>query len=213
MSAKTMRQTIGEEIANSISHGLGSLLAAAGTVVLIIKACMVSTALAVVSVALYGASLILLYSCSSLYHAITNITAKKVFRIIDHCSIFLLILGSYIPISLCLISGAGGWTLFGINAACAVIGIVLNAINMEKWKKLSMVLYVVMGWSVVASLKAVIAAAPAPGLILLAGGGIMYTLGIIFYKNKKVKYMHFVWHLFVLAGSVMHYFFILNYCL
>lgn len=213
MAKKILTQTLGEEIANSVSHGCSSLLAIAGTVILIVKAAMNAGAIEVVSVSLYGASLILLYSFSTLYHAITHKTAKKVLRIFDHCSIFLLILGSYIPVCLCVIRGAMGWTLFGINAFCAVLGIVLNAINIERWKKLSMVLYVLMGWSVLMSIGTVISRVQVPGMILLALGGIMYTLGIIFYKNKKIKYMHFVWHLFVFAGSVLQYFFVLFYCI
>ena len=213
MTKKPLVQTLGEEIANSISHGVGSLLAVAATVILIVKAAIHNGALAVVSVSLYGASMIILYSFSSLYHAITHKTAKKVMRIFDHCSIFLLILGTYIPVSLLLIGGAKGWVLFGVNTFCAVLGIVFNAINMEKWKKPSLVLYLIMGWSVIFSMGDVIRNTPPAGLVFLAVGGIIYTLGIIFYKNKKIKYMHFIWHLFVLAGSILHFFFVLLYCL
>lgn len=204
-------QTLGEEIANAVSHGSGAALAAAGTVLLIIKACVYSSAISVVSAALYGASLILLYTFSSLYHSITNGTAKKALRVFDHCSIFLLILGSYIPISLCLIGGALGWTLFGVNTFCAAAGIALTSINLERWKKISMALYVIMGWSVVLSAKTVISSMEPRGLMLLLAGGIFYTLGIAFYKNKKIKYMHFVWHIFVLCGSILHFFCIINY--
>lgn len=204
-------QSLGEEIANAVSHGAGVLLAAAGTVILIIKARAASSTMPAVSAALYGASLIILYTFSALYHSITNGTGKRVLRIFDHCSIFLLILGSYIPISLCLIRGAFGWTLFGINTACAVIGIVLTSIDLERWKKLLMALYIIMGWSIVLSAGSVVSAMEPRGLLLLLLGGIMYTLGIIFYKNKTTKYMHFVWHIFVLGGSVAHFFCILNY--
>ena len=213
MAKKTFAQTLGEEIANSISHGFGSLLAIAGTVIMIVRAAIHSGALAVVSVSLYGASLIILYSFSSLYHAITHKTAKKVLRVFDHCSIFLLILGTYIPVSLLLIGGVRGWWLFGVNAFCTVVGIVFNSISLEKWKTISLVLYVVMGWSIVTSMGTVIANTTTAGLVFLALGGVMYTLGIIFYKIKSIKYMHFVWHLFVLAGSILHYFFVLFYCI
>lgn len=206
-------QTLGEEIANAVSHGTGAALAAAGTVIMIVHACLASTAISVVSASLYGASLIILYTFSTLYHSITNSTGKKVLRIFDHCSIFLLILGSYIPISLCLVRGAFGWTLFGINTACAVLGITLNSVNLKKWEKLSMALYVIMGWSVVASVKTVISAMEPEGIFLLVLGGILYTLGIIFYKNKTIKYMHFIWHIFVVGGSVAHFFCILKYVL
>lgn len=210
---RTRAQTLGEEIANAVSHGTGAALAIAGTVLLIIKACFTGEALSVVSVTLYGVSLIVLYTFSTLYHSVTNEIGKKVLRVFDHCSIFFLILGSYIPITLCLIQGALGWTLFGVNVFCAAIGITVNAINLDRWKKFSMLLYIVMGWSIVMSIKPVVLQLAPQGLMLLAGGGIFYTLGIIFYKNKRTKYMHFVWHLFVLVGSVLHFFCIFNYIL
>lgn len=210
---KERSQTTGEEIANAVSHGMGAVLAIAGTAVMIVRACLFSSAMSVVSASLYGTSLIILYTFSALYHSITNDTGKHVMRIFDHCSIFLLILGSYIPISLCLIQGAFGWVLFGINTVCAVLGITLNSISIEKWKKLSMALYVLMGWSVIMSIKTVMAVMEPGGIFLLALGGIMYTLGIVFYKLKNIKYMHFIWHLFVLGGSVLHFFCILNYVL
>ncbi len=206
-------QTLGEEIANAISHGVGALLAIAATVVLIVVANFRSDAIGIVSACIYGASLILLYTFSSLYHSLTNPTAKKVFRIFDHCSIFLLILGSYTPVCLTMIRGATGWGLFGINAFCTVLGIVFNAINLTRWKKISMLLYLIMGWSVIFSLKPLLSVITIPEFILVLAGGLCYTLGIIFYKNKRFKYMHFVWHLFVLAGSVLQYFFVLNFYL
>lgn len=204
-------QTIGEEIANAVSHGVGELLAIAGAVVAIVMAAIHGTAITVVSASLYGASMILLYLFSTLYHSLTNRSAKRVFRVFDHCSIFILIMGSYIPICLVLIGGALGWTLFGINAFCTVLGIVFNSINLERWSKPSVVLYVIMGWSVLIGAKSVISAVDAAGIALLVGGGAAYTAGIIFYKARR-KYMHFVWHIFVLAGTVLHYFFMLFYC-
>lgn len=211
MSVTKRMQTIGEEIANAVSHGVGELLAIAGAVVAIVMAAIHGTAITVVSASLYGASMILLYLFSTLYHSLTNRSAKRVFRVFDHCSIFILIMGSYIPICLVLIGGALGWTLFGINAFCTVLGIVFNCINLERWSKPSVVLYVIMGWSVLIGAKSVISAVDAAGIALLVGGGAAYTAGIIFYKARK-KYMHFVWHIFVLAGTVLHYFFMLFYC-
>ena len=204
-------QSLGEEIANAVSHGVGALLAIAGTAVMIVTACFSSDAIGIVSAALYGAFTILLYLFSTLYHSITNTKAKKVFQIFDHCSIFLMILGSYIPICLCLIRGPWGWTLFGITAALSVVGIVFNSIDLNRWHKLSMILYVVMGWSLVFMFKHVIEIVPFRGLVLLVGGGVFYTLGIIFFTKDKIKYMHYVWHLFVLLGTIIHYFFILFY--
>lgn len=211
MSVTKRMQTIGEEIANAVSHGVGELLAIAGAVVAIVMAAIHGTAITVVSASLYGASMILLYLFSTLYHSLTNRSAKRVFRVFDHCSIFILIMGSYIPICLVLIGGALGWTLFGINAFCTVLGIVFNSINLERWSKPSVVLYVIMGWSVLIGAKNVISAVDAAGIALLVGGGAAYTAGIIFYKARR-KYMHFVWHIFVLAGTVLHYFFMLFYC-
>lgn len=204
-------QSIGEEIANAVSHGVGTFLSIAAMIVLIVQAVINDLgAIAVVSAALYGAGLILLYTNSSLYHSITNKKAKRVFRIFDHCSIFILILSSYIPISLVVLGGALGWVVFGICTFCAVLGIVLNSINLERWKKLSMILYIAMGWLVVMVIKPVFAALDFTEGLLLVLGGISYTFGILFYKNRK-KYMHFIWHIFVLAGSVLQYFAILHY--
>ena len=204
-------QTLGEEVANSISHGVGALLAMAGTVVMIVSACLNSDVMGVVSAALYGSFTILLYMFSTLYHSITNTKAKKVFQIFDHCSIFLMILGSYIPLCLCLIRGAIGWTLFGITALLSVVGIVFNSISVKRWQKLSMILYIIMGWSAVFVFGEVISKVPIRGIVLLVGGGVSYTLGIIFFSINKIKYMHYIWHLFVLMGTVLQYFFILFY--
>ncbi len=211
--AKFNNQCMGEEIANSISHGIGTLLAIAGTAVAIVYSCFHGDAMSIVSAALYGAGLIILYLSSTLYHSLTNIKAKKVFQIFDHCSIFILILCSYIPISLSLMRGALGWTLFGINAGCAALGIVLNSINVKKFQKISMVLYLLMGWSIVFVAYPVLSKIPLPGLILLVSGGLCYTGGIVFFALKSPRYMHSVWHLFVLAGSVLHYFAFLFYAL
>ncbi len=204
-------QTLGEEIANAVSHGIGALLAITGTVVMIVTACFMSDTIGIVSAALYGAFTILLYMFSTIYHSLTNTKAKRVFQIFDHCSIFLMILGSYIPISLCLIRGALGWTLFGITVFLSVIGIVFNSIDLKRWHKLSMILYVLMGWSVVFMFKDVVSKVPVFGLALLVGGGIFYTLGIIFFNKDDVRYMHYIWHIFVLLGSITQYFFILFY--
>ncbi len=204
-------QGLGEEISNAISHGVGVFLAIAGTVLLIIKAATQGTAMGVVSASLYGGSMILLYLFSCLYHALTPRRAKKVFQILDHCSIFLLILGTYIPIVLVGIGGALGWTMFGVLTACAVLGITLNAVDLHRWKRLSLVLYLAMGWVAVFTLKPILAAATWHGVLFLFLGGLFYTLGVWFYRKKEVKYMHFIWHIFVLAGTVFHFFMIYLY--
>ena len=203
-------QTIGEEIANSVSHGVGALLGIAGTAILVVFAALKSDAMGIVAAAIYGFSLIVLHTMSTLYHSLTNNKAKKVFQVLDHCSIFLLILGTYTPISLCLIGGTPGITLFLINLSITALGVVLNSVNMKKWHKLSMVFYLLMGWSIVFFFK-YIPPVPAGGIALVLSGGISYTVGIIFYNMKKQKFMHFIWHLFVLCGSLLHYFFVLFY--
>lgn len=205
-------QSLGEEIANAVSHGVGSLLSIAAAVVLIVRAAYLSDAMGVVGACIFGASLILLYTFSSIYHSLTNFKAKYVFQIFDHCSIFILILGTYTPICFTVLRGVQGWTLFGINALCTVVGIVFNSIDLKRWNKISLVIYVIMGWSVLVSCKTMLRITPPGGLALLVIGGLAYTVGIVFYKMKNVKYMHFVWHLFVLAGSILHYFYVLFYC-
>lgn len=205
-------QSLGEEIANAVSHGVGTLLSIAGMVVLIVTACSKGMgATAVVSAVLYGVGLILLYTSSSLYHSLTNKTAKKVFRIFDHCTIFLLILSSYIPIFLVVIKGALGWTMFGISIFCTVLGIVFNSVNLEKWDRASQVLYLVMGWQALMIVRPILRAFDTAELVFMVLGGLAYTFGIVFYRNHKWKYMHFIWHIFVLAGSVLHYFMILHF--
>lgn len=206
-------QSLIEEIYNAISHGIGALLSVAGTAVLIVYASLYSDVMGVVSASLYGASLIILYSVSSLYHGIVNKKVKKVFQICDHCSIFILIWGTYIPVALSLVGGAMGWVIFGFQGVCAIVGIVLNAIDLKRWHHFSLGLYVMMGWAVVATADTVFSLIDAKGFWLLLAGGLAYTGGIYFYVKNNHKFMHLVWHLFVIAGSVLHYFFVLQYCL
>lgn len=205
----TKRYTLGEEIFNSVSHGAGGMLAIAGTVVLIVIAALYSNAWGVVSSAIYGASMIILYTMSTLYHAITNKKAKSFFRIMDHNTIFILIAGTYTPYTLVPLRGPVGWTLFGIIWGAAIIGIVFNSISLEKAKKLSLVCYVAMGWAIIFAIKPMIASVTKPSLVFLLIGGIFYTAGIVFYAVKKIRYFHSVWHLFTVGGTVFHYFSIL----
>lgn len=205
----TKRYTLGEEIFNSVSHGTGGLLAIAGTVVLIVFAAIYSDAWAVVGSAIFGASMIILYMMSTLYHAITNRKAKKFFRIMDHNTIFLLIAGTYTPITLVPLRGPVGWALFGIIWGTAILGIVLNSINLEKFKKLSLVCYIIMGWAVIVTIKPMIRSVPTQSLVFLLVGGIFYTAGVVFYVIKKIKYFHSIWHLFTIGGTVFHYFSVL----
>lgn len=204
------RYSLGEEIFNSISHGMGSLLAIAGTSVLIVIAAVYADAWAVVSSSIYGASLIILYTMSTLYHALTNTKAKSFFRIMDHNTIFFLIAGTYTPYTLVTLRGTLGWVLFGIVWGVAALGIILNSIDLERFKKLSMVCYVMMGWVVIIAVKPMTEKLSALSLTFLLTGGIFYTVGIVFYSIKKIKYFHSVWHLFTLAGSVFHFFSIMT---
>lgn len=207
--AEKRKYTLGEEIFNSVSHGVGAGLSIAGTVVLIITSVIHSNAWGVVSSCIYGASLIILYTMSTLYHSFTNKKAKAFFKIMDHNTIFLLIAGTYTPITLYFLGGVTGWILFGIVWGAAIFGIVMNSINLEKARIPSIFCYVAMGWVIVFAIKPLILAMPKISLIFLVGGGIFYTLGIIFYAIKKIKYFHSVWHLFTIVGSVLHYFSIL----
>lgn len=205
-------QTLGEEIANTISHGLGAVLAAAGAVPLLVKAALEGSASAVVGMAAYAGSLIVLYGASAIYHGVQNPQRKAMLRILDHCSIFLLILGTYIPLALLTLGGTLGWVLIAINTVLAVVGIALDLIDLNRFSKITLMLYAAMGWLILPALKTVVQVLPLAGVLLLASGGVAYTVGIIFYKSKR-HYMHFVWHLFVLAGSVLQYFCVLFYCL
>lgn len=203
------RYSLGEEIFSSVTHGVGSMLSIAGTVVLIVLSAVYSDAWAVVSSCIFGASLIILYTVSTLYHSITNKRAKKFFRIMDHNTIFFLIAGTYTPITLAILRGALGWTLFGIVWGAAIIGIVLNSIDLERFAKPSIVCYIAMGWVIIIAFKPLIAAVNTTSLVFLIVGGVFYTVGVIFYAIKKVKYFHSVWHIFTVAGSIFHYFSIL----
>lgn len=203
--------TFGEELLNSISHGIGSLLAIAGTVLIIIRACFVSDAWGIVSASIYGFSLIVLYTMSTLYHALTNKTAKKVFRILDHTTIFLLIAGTYTPYTLVSIRGPLGWTIFGLVWGAAVLGIVFNSVSIKKFKVVSMILYIATGWVAVIALKPIYQHIGSTGFLFLILGGVLYTVGIIFYKMKSRRYFHGIWHFFVLAGSIFHFFSIFFY--
>ena len=203
------KYTLGEEIFNSVSHGAGAGLSIAGTVILIITSVIYTNPWGVVSSCIYGASLIILYTMSTLYHSFTNKKAKAFFRIMDHNTIFLLIAGTYTPITLYFLNGAIGWVLFGIVWGAAILGIVMNSINLEKARIPSIFCYVAVGWVIIFAIKPLLGAmATIPLIFLLIGGG-FYTLGIVFYAIKKVKYFHSIWHLFTIGGSVFHYFAIL----
>lgn len=209
------KYTLGEEITNSITHGLGVLFGITILVLTIVMAAHNHNAIGVVASSIYGVSMIIMFLISCLYHAFSpRIGAKKVFRILDHCDIYLFIAGSYTPFCISLIGGVTGWTLFGVIWGCAILGVLLNSINLEKFKVASLILYLVMGWMVIFSFSSLYRVLPTKGLILLLSGGIVYTIGAVLYGlGKKVRYMHSVFHLFVLAGCILQSFSILFYAI
>ncbi len=202
--------TLGEEIFNSVSHGVGVALACVGFGILIVLSALYGDAWAVSSSIVYSFSLFALYLASTLYHACPNRRVKGVLQVLDHCSIFLLIAGTYTPYTLITLRGALGWTLFAVVWGAAIVGVVLNAIDVQKYSRVSMVCYVAIGWVVVLAIRPLMASLAWNGLVLLALGGVFYTVGIAFYVIRR-SYMHSIWHLFVLAGSVCHYLSILLY--
>jgi hemolysin III len=190
---------------NSITHLIGAVAAAAGLVALVVLTARQGDPWRIVSFSIYGTTLLLLYTFSTLYHSLHG-KAKRIFRILDHNSIYLLIAGTYTPFTLVTIRGAWGWSLFGVIWGLAAIGIVLDSLPNIKSRIIQIIIYLVMGWSCVVAIKPLLEVLPANGFYWLLAGGLFYTVGVIFYVlDKKVKHFHGVWHLFVLAGSISHY--------
>lgn len=204
-------QTFGEEVANSITHGIGAALSIAGLVILVGFASGHGNTLRVVSLSIYGSTLIILYLSSTLYHAFSNERIKSFFKILDHSSIYLLIAGSYTPIVLVSLCGAWGWTIFGIVWVMAVAGIIAKILLIGKYEGLSVLFYIVMGWIIVVAIKPMLYAVPLKLFFWLLIGGLSYTFGIVFYAWERMPYNHTVWHLFVLGGSITHFFAIFFY--
>ena len=202
---KIIEYTPGEEIFSAITHGLGALFGIYALVYMVVVSAIHGSVWAVISGAIYGGTLIILFCMSTLYHAISNKKAKLVFRVLDHSTIFLLIAGTYTPIALITLKGALGWVIFGVEWGVAILGIVLNSISIERFKVFSMIGYVVCGWMVVIAFVPLINSLAFPGFMYVLGGGLFYTIGLIFYKLKNVRYMHSVWHMFVLIGALLQY--------
>jgi hemolysin III len=201
----------GEEIANSITHGIGIVLAIGGLGVLTAFASLYGDAWHIVSCSIFGAALILLYAASTLYHAIQQPAAKSILRILDHSAILVLIAGTYTPITLVNLRGPWGWTLFGVIWGLALLGIVIEATSLRRFRAALIVLYLIMGWAVVAAIRPMLDSIGSGGMKLLLAGGLAYTGGIVFYVWRRLPYNHAIWHLFVLAGSILHFFAILFY--
>ena len=209
--AKERVQTLGEEVANSVSHGVGFVAAVAVSPCLISAAVDRGTVANVVGVSIFAATMMLMYLTSTLYHALPFPRTKKVFRILDHNAIYLLIAGTYTPIVLGVLYGTWGWILFGLVWGLAAAGILLKSIAGVRFHGLSIAIYVAMGWIVLIAVKPLIESMPAAGVAWLVAGGVCYTGGIWFYRHEEMPYSHLVWHLFVIAGTACHVVAIMGY--
>ena len=208
---KPPKESIGEEIANSITHGVGAILSLLGTALLLHRAFREGTAVHIASFIIYGASLFLLHLSSTLYHALHAPRAKKVFWVFDHCSIYLLIAGTYTPFLLLSLWGKWGATLLVVIWTLAIVGIVFKSLFIGRLRKTSVALYIVMGWMIVVAARELWLRVPHEALIYMAAGGLLYTIGVIFYSWRRMPFNHMIWHLFVLGGSACHYIAILFY--
>ncbi|MCM3038320.1 hemolysin III family protein [Paenibacillus motobuensis] len=202
-----------EEVANAITHGIGAMLSLAGLVLLIVFSSLQGTAWHVVSFTIYGVSMLLLYVCSTLVHSFKEGKVKDLFEFFDHSSIYLFIAGTYTPLLLIAVRGPLGWSLFGVVWGIALLGVLFKAFFVKRFLFMSTIFYLIMGWLIIIAWGPLTAAIPQPGIVLIVTGGILYTLGTIFYVWRIFPYHHAIWHLFVLAGSVTHFFAILLYLL
>lgn len=202
-----------EEIANSIIHGIGAGLSIAGLTILVVLGALYGNVWHIVSFSIYGSALILLYLASTLYHSFKKQKIKRVFRILDHAAIFVLIAGTYTPFMLVNLRGPWGWSLLGIIWGLAIMGIIFKLFFTERFERLSLLIYLLMGWLCLIAARQMLVEIPTGGLLWLISGGLLYTLGVLFYRWKNLPYSHAIWHLFVLGGSICHYFSILFYVL
>ncbi len=205
------KQTTGEEIANSVTHGVGAILSMAGLVILVVLASMHGDVWQIVSCAIFGLTMFQMYLASTLYHAIQTPRIKEALRIFDHAAIYLLIAGTYTPFTLITLRGAWGWSLFGVVWGLAVAGIIFKIFFIGRFPKVSTTIYIAMGWIAIIAIRPIIENLPFGGLMLLLGGGIAYTSGVIFYAWESQPYAHSVWHLFVLGGTVCHFLCVMFY--
>jgi len=198
-------QSLGEEIANSVSHGIGLLLALAGFSILVASTLQRGVVSEIVGATVFATTMVLLYSTSMLFHAFPQSRAKRVFQVLDHSAIYLLIAGTYTPFTLGVLYGAWGWILFGLVWSMAAAGILLKAIGGIRYNTASTLVYIAMGWVVVIAADQVWALVPKWGIFWLFAGGVAYTLGAVFFLAERIRYFHFVWHLFVIAGTACHF--------
>jgi hemolysin III len=204
-------QSAGEELANSLSHGAGFLAALAATPFLLAEAARAGAVANVVGAAVFAATVMLAYLASTIYHAVPWPRAKRVLRAVDHGSIFLLIAGTYTPFTLGVLRGGWGWTLFGMVWTLALAGVVMKAMGGVRFRKVSIVVYLAMGWLVLIAIGPLLERMPAGGLAWLVAGGLAYTGGVLFYALDRYRYCHFVWHLFVVAGTACHFVAVMGY--
>lgn len=200
------KQSLKEEIANAITHGIGAGLAIAALVILVVFAAHINDTWKVVSFSIYGATMIILFMSSTLYHSFPQPYLKRFFRILDHSSIFLLIAGTYTPVTIGSMRGGWGWALFGVIWGLTILGIILKVFAMNRLKWLSLVIYLLMGWIILIAIKPLLCSVPHSFIIWMGAGGLAYSLGIIFYTAKKLYFHHAIWHLFVLGGAICHFF-------
>ena len=198
--------SVAEEIAHSLTHGVGLLLGIAALILMVVFAAKRGSAIHVVACTLYGTTLILLYSASTFYHALPQGRAKRIFGTLDHASIFILIAGTYTPFTLVTLRGRWGWSLFGTIWGLAIAGVVLEAVTRGRARRLQLALYLTMGWSVVLAIQPLLRGLAPGGLALLLAGGLAYTLGVVFFVWRTLPFHHAVWHVFVLGGSACHFF-------
>ena len=204
-------QSFGEEIANSVSHGVGLLAAVAATPVLVLSAVRHGGVTRIAGASVFAATMVLLYLASTLYHALPGNRAKRVFQVLDHAAIFLMIAGTYTPFTLGVLRGTWGWTLFGLVWSLALAGVVLTAVGGVRYPKLTTGLYLAMGWLILVAVKPLWLRMPSEGLLWLSAGGVAYTVGVVFYAAKRVRYGHFIWHLFVITGTACHFIAVLRF--
>lgn len=202
-----------EELANSLTHGFALLMSLIGLVNLVIYAVLYGSTLHLVTVNVFCASMIILFSASTVYHAVYHPQLKKICRIVDHASIYILIAGTYTPVSLLMLPAAWGWSLFGTIWGLALFGVVFKLFFTGKFDRVSTIVYLLMGWMAVVAIKPLLENMPTGGLLLMLAGGLSYSIGVIFYRWEKLPYGHAIWHLFVFGGAAFHYFMIALYCM
>jgi hemolysin III len=202
--------SLGEEIANSVTHGIGAGLSVAGLTLLIVLAAIYGDVWRVVSFTIFGSTLVILYLASTLYHSFQNPRIKRVLRVLDHASIYLLIAGSYTPFLLVSMRGVWGWTIFGVVWGLALLGVVFKVFFIGRYEVMATAAYVLMGWLCVIAFKEMLIRIPSGGMTFLIIGGVVYTVGLIFYAWQKLPYNHAIWHLFVMGGSICHFFAVMN---